>query len=1496
MKLNRKNRPSVLLLGAMLLIVGATARADVGPPAVVKMPHDTPQATSGEVYAGVFEIHVFEASVLADFKLEGEGWTILSFDAPVDRGLAEVGTLRVPFRALPQDADRPIRLSFRCDGRRVTKEYELGPKYFGRVGKPRALQSTGVRLGDKLSVPVPVDASQADTSKRGGAVPLQFSGRLVYTRPCRDRSWPRDGDCDDPEDIPQRTVGADNIWVEVMDDDGAAGDPLVDESIWSFRTDKNGYFNSPIVWWDDCDVVGCDEPDIYVRFECDTGVGQVQDPGVMEEDYFWWTMDNIIENFTGETVNFGTMSPPGDEMPALHIWNSLVRAHRFIDDAIGLDVDHVDIQWPETGISTSQYSEDFDEIYIIAEDQWSEGTLIHEYGHHFLAEHSVNTAPDYCNDFCDGEEYCTSGTDCEDEGHCWWCRETDHDAWNEGFPNWLGYVIPSSFPDRYQHDDCTPFIPWDPYGFETTKTCCQDSQSHDPWLTEGFVAALLRDIADEKDDDHDEDDNDDNGLGSTTDCMELGAEEILTVAVVDQPTTPAGFIASFRSRYPEHTPGLWKTALNVNPDYSSAFPTDTAPPGRITVLDSVTHPSGVGGPLPCITVEFEQPTDDVTGTAGFSFEWTTDPGGVVPGTGPNHWYGGCTSRVWSGARDFGEHYISIRARDFEHHWGPHETFGPFVITGDCNSNGIIDLCDIECDNMEHTRADGIKCEVNTSFCDVTGCGLSDDCNNNLVPDECDLASGTSKDCDRNGVPDECDAAAGKLIQWADGDGSWHNPNNWYKFSECPVPPPPPTCDSPFQAYCPAVPDHADNVCINNAYDDITVTYGDGYTDIDILACNESLDVSGGSFPATLHLFKPSWVDGDLGLSGSNTVLDVYDRLEIGGLFTWGASGRLTGPGETYAHGGVQTSNMVYLDEHHLILDNNSTSVGTARVEFVGASVFEIWPGSSYEHQGGRYFLNGYFDDLFVNGGTLIKSVDPGESVIYMYTNNSGLIHVKAGTLKFYLGGSHAGDFLADPGTLLNFTGGHDFLSSSSIVAENILISSGIGAWNHVRGMYNVSVATTVRDHQTLIFTDEANIISYGSSFYIVKGTVDFGGSIVDDAIRFDTLQVGPGGGSHTGTADFSSGDPVQVTTLNLGPGSITCPSTITIDGLLTWNTAGHFSGPGTINANGDVLVNPAGGEKTLRDCVFNNAGTATLLGQFTMAHGTVVFNNLATGVIDIQADSGSSGSIISGLGQTLNNAGTLVKSAGAGMSTIAVPTTNTGTVEIKTGVLRFYTHYSGYYTQTAGQTILNGGDLFMMGPAPVSIIGGLLTGDGTITGNVIIYSEGTAAPGLSKGVLDVVGNYTQVAGGVLEIEIDGLNQGTEYDLVTVSGTASLAGSLEVVLPSSGFAPIPGDSFEVLSAGSVTGEFDPVNVPNLSPYLSMEVVYATDAVTLDMVGVVPGDCTLDGNADLDDYAELETCLLGPGGGVDTGCRCFDFDKSGDVDLGDFAVFQRLFTGS
>ncbi|MHC4609928.1 MAG: hypothetical protein ACYS7M_06230 [Planctomycetota bacterium] len=60
--------------------------------------------------------------------------------------------------------------------------------------------------------------------------------------------------------------------------------------------------------------------------------------------------------------------------------------------------------------------------------------------------------------------------------------------------------------------------------------------------------------------------------------------------------------------------------------------------------------------------------------------------------------------------------------------------------------------------------------------------------------------------------------------------------------------------------------------------------------------------------------------------------------------------------------------------------------------------------------------------------------------------------------------------------------------------------------------------------------------------------------------------------------------------------------------------------------------------------------------------------------------------------------------------------------------------------------------------------------------------------------------------------------------------------------------------------------------------------------------MPGDCDSDGDVDLDDYADLYSCLDGPDAGLnDPACDCFDSDADSDVDLDDLARFQEAFTG-
>ena len=73
------------------------------------------------------------------------------------------------------------------------------------------------------------------------------------------------------------------------------------------------------------------------------------------------------------------------------------------------------------------------------------------------------------------------------------------------------------------------------------------------------------------------------------------------------------------------------------------------------------------------------------------------------------------------------------------------------------------------------------------------------------------------------------------------------------------------------------------------------------------------------------------------------------------------------------------------------------------------------------------------------------------------------------------------------------------------------------------------------------------------------------------------------------------------------------------------------------------------------------------------------------------------------------------------------------------------------------------------------------------------------------------GDYTQQSAGVLEIQLGGTTAGTEYDQLTVTGTATMAGTLNVSLID-GFIPQVGDSFTILPYGTRSGGFSTLNVP------------------------------------------------------------------------------------
>jgi len=126
---------------------------------------------------------------------------------------------------------------------------------------------------------------------------------------------------------------------------------------------------------------------------------------------------------------------------------------------------------------------------------------------------------------------------------------------------------------------------------------------------------------------------------------------------------------------------------------------------------------------------------------------------------------------------------------------------------------------------------------------------------------------------------------------------------------------------------------------------------------------------------------------------------------------------------------------------------------------------------------------------------------------------------------------------------------------------------------------------------------------------------------------------------------------------------------------------------------------------------------------------------------------------------------------------------------------------------------------------------GIVSGNGTVSGDVN-NAGGTISPGNSPGLFQIDGDYLQGADGTLLIEIAGAKAGVDHDRFEVSGTAGLAGTLEIELLE-GFDPAIGTSFDILDFGELTGAFDNIILPDLAVGLDWETssLYANGSLSV-----------------------------------------------------------------
>ena len=1431
-----RSRIIVQLLVVLMVHTGSTTqvRADVGPPVDVKISFVNRPAVSGQIFNGVFEIQFFEPGTLTDIEVFGDGWDVQSIEAAADRQVAVPSMVRIPFRALPNDANQPIGITFTFDSWRVRRLFEVGIEASKAVKMPNlvtALRAPIITPAISSTDSVSSDGD-ADGVVAGDAMNIRVMGQVFYQRAGIDEN--DDGDFDDEGDIYPQLVGVDNVSFRVIDID-TAGAELMREG----RTDVDGKFDTGTFSWKDCNL-GCEDPDIVVSFFTNMPVVNVTTSD--DDTIFALTIEH--EDFAGGTLDLGPILISPVLSPAFHIFNSIVRTERFIRLNTTFDPPKVQVKWPDNSRSGGAWYTYGDEvIHISTQRQWKESTHAHEFGHHFISNFSLVISPDYCNGICDEgfDVDCGAGL-CTDPGHCGWCEENEHDAWSEGWPNWLADVVTRSFSEDYTFDDGTEYQPLYTRNEESPRDCCIGNEFQDPLKTEGFVAMLLRDIEDDNFDNHDDDE--------FRDSLCLGVDEIFNIVGNYFPTNIVAFMNAFILEYPEHIAAFRHTAINVAPIYASVanFPSDTDPINKVIFVFSPSHHSEANNPLPCIDTKWLIPHDDVNGACEYSFLCSRSETGPEPNVFANEvGTDGCSITGTCLAGGVGDNYFHIKAAECGFSFpDEYATFGPFNVR-DCNSNGIVDVCEIGCSWTGTSCWDGDWCQGQKA------CGFAEDCNDNKVPDDCDLADGTSEDCNNNGIPDECEL----MGHWGGETGTWHDGTLWKEDT---------------------IPGDGYHICVEEVPEEVTVLYQEGTHNIASLSCSESLTVESHAFPAAhslLTLTGDGFVTGDLKIRPrrNQAVFTTMGSLTIDGQLILDG-GTLDGPGLVLASGGLSIVRASRVEDKLLQLYGDSES--SNRILIGGGAVIHNnvranWNIVALSSSNSDFI--GQTGGALVNDGTIRMTVEDRTAKIACDIENAGEFYIDAGTLSWWGTTSSTGSVNGAPGTVFELACGRkEFLPSSIIAVDGFRLTGGSCGVTNIRGTVNIASWLTHLSNSPLTFTDEADIISYGPTLS-TTGAITFDAT-VGDTVHFDSLTGG--------TLVFHSLDPLEIKELTLSgsgfSGGLSNTGPITVTQLFNWRSGARLSGPGDVNVTGDMVrVWSGNAQTTLANKVMNLSGLFTINAGFSMS-GKAVLNILPAGTIDFAVDT----SINGGSTTPIHNDGRIVKSNGIGISTIAAPVTNTGLVEVYSGILRFSRHT---YVQTAGETILNGGDLETWtsnAPVPINIQGGALKGNGTVTANTN-NTGGVVAPGLSIGDLVIDGQYVQSAPGILEIELGGKSLG-QYDTLNVTETATLGGELKIVAIND-YIPTDGDAFIVLTAGEVVGGFDAVTSAH-----PVTVWYTPTHVAISF-GAPPTDLDLDGDTDLEDFSLFLQCYSGSKVPPSAGCPAAitsDLDNDNDVDLDDYKI--------
>jgi outer membrane autotransporter protein len=399
-----------------------------------------------------------------------------------------------------------------------------------------------------------------------------------------------------------------------------------------------------------------------------------------------------------------------------------------------------------------------------------------------------------------------------------------------------------------------------------------------------------------------------------------------------------------------------------------------------------------------------------------------------------------------------------------------------------------------------------------------------------------------------------------------------------------------------------------------------------------------------------------------------------------------------------------------------------------------------------------------------------------------------------------------------PLALGNFVGPNLITGTLSVTNEAELTTLGFGQFVDFQGG-TLQTAAGLNDTHTLSL--------------LTAGTIDtngFNSAFSGNIIGVGTLiKAGAGTLTLSGTNTYMGGTTVSGGVLsvssdtNLGAAS----GGITLAGGELLTTTDGFSTARAID------VRPNGGLNTLAAATgttatysgvlsdtgalvvgdSSNAGTVVLTGNNSYSGGTTIVG----GILQI-GNGGTTGSI----GGNVVDNGSLVFNRSDAITFSGI-VSGTGSLS-QTG--------SGSLTLTTANTY-SGGTVIDRGTLLVDNAQALGVGNVTVNGGVLAADPQP---------INVKGNYTQNAGGTLQLNVAGGNPG-QYDTLNVGGSAALGGTLKLI--SLGFQPKAGDALTLITTGgAVSGRFAQFVDPFASGpgFKTVDLVYGRNSVLLEFLNV------------------------------------------------------------